>query len=316
MRLRRGPLFWGLLLITMGAIPLLVRGGYLEATWFAEAWRLWPLILVAIGLSIMLGRGRAGALGTVVLALVIGLIGGGLLASGGFVFGGITDCAARPGSMSTTTDTGAFTGDASVTLDLDCGAATIGVVDSDNWSLTAAYRNRPPDVTATGATLRVTGPPSVRAGRQEWTLDLAAATTRTIGLRANAAASVVTLAGADLDRFQADLNAGDLRLDARGGAVGRLDVTLNAGRARIALGSGAVTGSLSANAGALELCVSPDVGLSLRVKDHLTFGHNLSARGLVRSGETWTRPGATGATIELAIEGNAASLTLDPEGGC
>jgi len=51
------------------------------------------------------------------------------------------------------------------------------------------------------------------------------------------------------------------------------------------------------------------------VQDQLTFATNLDSRGLTESGDTWTRAG-TGALIDLSIEGNAASFTLDPEGGC
>lgn len=316
MHLRRGPLFWGLLLTCLGAIPLLVRGGYLDAARFDEAWRLWPLILVAIGLSILLGRGRAGLVGTVVLALVLGTIGGGALAGGGLVFGSITDCARTPDPMSTTTNGGSFAGAGSVTLDLNCGSATVEVVDGDAWALEAGYRNHPPIVTATDTALTVQAPEGVGSSRQDWALDLPSATTRSLTVSANAASITLNLDGAALDRLDADLNAGDLRIDARAGSVGRLDVSMNAGRARIALGAAAATGSLSANAGAIELCVAPEVGLVLQVTDQLTFVHNLHDRGLARSGDSWMRAGTSGTTIDLEIDGNAASLTLDPEGGC
>lgn len=315
MHLRRGPLFWGLLLICLGAIPLLVRGGYIDAARFAEAWRLWPLILVAIGLSVLLGRGRAGLVGTVVLALVLGAIGGGALASGGEWFGSISDCAAVSGPLPTTTSGGTFDGGGSVTIDLNCGSATVGVVEGHAWTLEARYRNQPPIVTATGTSLVVRAPEGIRSSRQEWTLDLPA-TTRSINLTANAASSTLDLHGAALDRLDADVNAGDLRIDASGGTIGRLEVSLNAGRARITLGGAATTGSLSANAGAIDLCVAPGARLVMHVTDQLTFGHNLDDRGLGRDGDTWTRPGSGGPTIDLEIEGNAASLTLDPEGGC
>jgi hypothetical protein len=315
MHVRRGPLFWGLLLTCLGAIPLLVRGGYLDAARFAEAWRLWPLLLVAIGLSVLLGRGRGGLVGTVVLALVIGTIGGGALASGGALFGSITDCAAVSGSLPTTTNSGTFDGGGSVTIELSCGSATVDVVEGHAWTLQAGYRNQPPIVTATATSLVVRAPEGVRSSRQEWTLHVPA-TSRSINLTANAASSTLDLHGAALDRLDADLDAGDLRIDASGGTIGRLEVSLNAGRVRITLGGTATTGSLSANAGAIDLCVAPAARLVLHLTDQLTFGHNLDDRGLARDRDTWTRPGSGGPTIDLEIEGNAASLTLDPEGGC
>ena len=49
MRIRRGHLFWGLLLIPLGAIPLLVRAGTLDATRLGDTGRFWPLTLCRIG---------------------------------------------------------------------------------------------------------------------------------------------------------------------------------------------------------------------------------------------------------------------------
>ena len=57
--------------------------------------------------------------------------------------------------------------------------------------------------------------------------------------------------------------------------------------------------------------------LTFAVTDQLTFATNLSARGLTRTGTSWTRAGANAANpIKLSIDGNAASFTLDPNGGC
>ena len=91
---------------------------------------------------------------------------------------------------------------------------------------------------------------------------------------------------------------------------------MNAGRARVSLGAGPTLGSLSANAGAIDLCVPADAALILHVPTRLTFAHNLDSRGLSRDGDTWRRAGASGDTIDLTIDGNAAGFTLDPDGGC
>lgn len=314
MHLRRGPLFWGLVLVCLGAIPLLVRAGYLDASRFDEAWRLWPLILVAVGLSILLGRGRTGLAGTVGLALVVGIVGGGALAGGFSMFGNVTDCAGTSAPLSSLSEAGVFEGKASVTLDLNCGSLTVTLADQGGWALEAGHRNRPPSVTATGTSLVVAAPDG--SHRQEWRLALPVATTGSLRLTANASTSAIEVGRGVLDLVEADLNAGDLRIDARDGTIRRLDVSMNAGRARITLGATAVTGSLSANAGSFELCVPPAVGLRLQATDQLTFVHNLDDRGLAREGDTWTRPGSSGAMVDLEIDGNAANFTLDPEGGC
>lgn len=108
MRVRRGPLFWGLLLIPLGAIPLLVRGGYLDGVALADAWRLWPLILIGLGLALLFGRGRAGLVVTVTLALVLGVAGGAALASGGSWIGDFGTCVGTPTTADHMTDGGAL----------------------------------------------------------------------------------------------------------------------------------------------------------------------------------------------------------------
>jgi hypothetical protein len=316
MRIRRGPLFWGLLLIPLGAIPLLERAGILDVSRFGDVARFWPLILVGIGVAILLGRGRAGLAGTAIVALIIGTFGGVALAGGTTAFGGITDCAASPGQLSDYADEGTFDGETSaVTIDLDCGTVDLSTEAGTTgaWTLDARYRNEPPIVSATGSSLDVRAPDGM-SQRQEWTLTVPPATLRAVNLTANAAASTLDLAGAEMDRLDADVNAGDLRIDAGEASIDRLDVSMNAGRARITLGA-SVEGSLSANAGALELCVPSDATLVFELEDQLTFGHNLDDRGLARDGDTWTRTGSD-VTIRLDIQGNAASFTLEPQGGC
>jgi hypothetical protein len=316
MRIRRGPLFWGLLLIPLGAIPLLERAGILDVSRFGDVARFWPLILVGIGVAILLGRGRAGLAGTAIVALIIGTFGGVALAGGTTAFGGITDCAASPGQLSDYADEGTFDGETSaVTIDLDCGTVDLSTEAGTTgaWTLDARYRNEPPIVSATGSSLDVRAPDGM-SQRQEWTLTVPPATLRAVNLTANAAASTLDLAGAEMDRLDADVNAGDLRIDAGEAGIDRLDVSMNAGRARITLGA-SVEGSLSAIAGALELCVPSDATLVFELEDQLTFGHNLDDRGLARDGDTWTRTGSD-VTIRLDIQGNAASFTLEPQGGC
>ena len=115
----------------------------------------------------------------------------------------------------------------------------------------------------------------------------------------------------------AGADAFDLTIDAGTAIVGRIDVTMNAGRSRITLGSGPVAGRLSVNAGAIDLCVPSGSPLRIRLTDQLTFAHNLSDRGLVKSGGTWTRSGSdVESLIDLTVDGAAASFTLDPQGGC
>ena len=96
-------------------------------------------------------------------------------------------------------------------------------------------------------------------------------------------------------------------------------MSMNAGSADIQTDAATVMdGTLSMNAGSVELCTAPDAALRFTIDANVTFSHNLEERGLVQSGDTWESDAFDGAaqSIDLRLEGNAASLTLNPDGGC
>lgn len=318
MRIRRGLLFWGLFLIPLGAIPLLVRAGMIDPTLLTDVWRLWPVALILLGLAVLLGRRQAGLAGVVVAALALGGLAGSALASGPQWIGTIGVCVQAREGLEATSGDGTFDGAADVVIELDCGRVDVTTATGSGWRADVAFAGPAPVIDATGSRLELREPPTDGPHRYEWDVSLPSDSLRTLDLRANAGTADLDLAGARLARVVADVNAGDLRIDAGDAAVDRLQVDLNAGRARITLGSGApTTGAISVNAGAIELCVPPDAGLDVRVEDQLTFAHDLDSKGLGRSGDRWTRAAQGGApTFELDIEGNAASLTLDPREGC
>jgi hypothetical protein len=73
---------------------------------------------------------------------------------------------------------------------------------------------------------------------------------------------------------------------------------------------------MSVNAGSMELCAPDGLAFAITIEDpNVTFSHNLDEGGLDRSGDTW-RSGEGSAALELDVEGNAGSFTLNPEGGC
>lgn len=319
MRIRRDNLFWGLVFVGLGAIPLLVRAGAIESSIFVDVGRWWPVALIAIGVLLVLGRSRAAVVGVAVAGLTIGILGGGMLASGSGVIGGLADCGnvvgdSRPGQVAD--ERGTFTGDAETVLELACGTVEADVAPGSDWRVVAYHEGEPPRIEADATSLRVTGQDGFGVTEQDWRVTLPADQLRDLRLRSNAGTGELRLAGAALTGLDAEINAGDLRIDATGATIDEIAASVNAGRIRITLGDGSVGGELSVNAGSIELCVPPGSALVLRVEDQVTFGHNLDERGLARDGDTWTRPGTAGSTIDLRIEGNAASLTLDPDGGC
>ncbi len=315
MRVRRGLLFWGLLLIPLGAIPLLVRAGQLDANQIADAWRFWPLIVIGVGLLVLLSRTRWALIGTTVIALTVGSIGGAALASGNVWLGAIGACGATGSDAQQLDRTGTFTTAAAIRLNLNCGSLNLRATDAGDWSFHAAYRGPAPSIDAADNHLDIRTP-SGSGRRQDWTITVPASAIESLDLTANAGTSSVDPGSARLEDVNVTVNAGDLRIAAANATVRNLDLTMNAGRARITLGS-ATTGTISVNAGAVDLCVPADAGLRLEVEDQLTFATNLSSRGLSRDGNVWTRgSGNLNEMITLSVQGNAASFNLDPNGGC
>lgn len=323
-RVRRGLLFWGLFLIPLGGISLLVRAGALDADRLSEAWRLWPLILIGIGLAIVLGRSRTAIAGTAVVALILGSLGGAALASGHLWVGALSDCAIASGPTDQLLQrSGTFDGAADVRLDLSCGTLDLTTVSGTSWQLDAAYRGPTPTVSSSPNGLDIRVPSATGNRRNDWTVRLPAAgaspapAAGSLTLAANAASATLRLPASHLTSLAAEMNAGDLRIDASDATIDEVDLSMNAGRIRMVVGTASLSGDVSVNAGAIDLCVPDGTALRFHVTDQLTFVTNLASRGLARNGESWTRSGtAGGPTIDLSLDGGAASFSLNPEGGC
>ena len=320
MQINRGLLFWGLALVVGGAVALAVQFEYVDRDTLAEAWRLWPLILVAIGLAIILSRTPFAALGTVVAAVVVGIAGGAVLSVGP----GVVSCSgAEPSSLQT--HNGSFTGgSADATLDFNCGTLTVDLAGGSDWTARtgSSQSDRQARIDSTGDSLTIRSPEngfSFGDGRQRWEVSLGSDVTYDLSANPNAADTTLDLAGGSFSHIGLSPNAGSVVMDLSGASVGDLDVSLNAGSLAITFGgSSEANGRLGTNAGSVEMCISPDTAIQLTVDANITFSHNLDSSGLNRSGDTWTSDGYDGAAhrVTLTIEGNAASFTLNPSGGC
>jgi hypothetical protein len=315
MRLRRGLVFWGLLLIPLGGIPLLARAGVVPTDLIVDAWRLWPLVLVAFGLLLVVGRTRASLAATAIVAVLIGSIAGAAFAAGPPWVGLAANCGlASSGPTEQTDRSGTFDGAAGVRLDLRCGSLDLRPATNAGWSVSATSRGAAPVVTSSARRLDVVAPTGTQ--HQAWTILVPAGPVDRLDLTTNAATSTLALDGIQLGSLDATVNAGDVRITVGSGTLEQIHATINAAALRVIAGSTDLRGSMTVNAGGIDLCVPGDANLRLRVTDQLTFGHNLAGSGLTRDGSgVWVRAGS-GGTVDLSIEGNAAALTLNPKGGC
>jgi hypothetical protein len=318
MKYHRGLLFWGIALVTGGAVALAAQQGYLDRDALVGAWRLWPLILVAIGVSILASRTPFAIVGTAVAALVVGAAGGALIAVGP----GLTACGGSdPTDLAT--EQGTFGDAAQVSLDFNCGTLDVGTTEGDQWTVaTGRSDGNPARITADSDRLHVES--SQRdgwwsRGRQHWTIGLPTGTTYELDITPNAADATIDLGGGAFTSVSLNPNASSVRLILSDAQVDNLDLSLNAGSAVVLIGAGtSMDATMSVNAGSIEVCTADGVALSVKTDANITFSHNLDESGLQHVGDTWSTPGYADADeqVRIDLDGNAASFTLNPEGGC
>ncbi|MCV0402158.1 MAG: DUF5668 domain-containing protein [Chloroflexi bacterium] len=322
MQVNRGLVFWGVALITAGAVALAVQAGAVGEQPARAIWRAWPAVLIVIGVSVLLARTPFALASTVLAGVVVGGLAGTLAAG----WPGAVDlgCGGEPSEL--VTADGRFADRGDVELDFTCGDLEVSTAGGAEWQLDARHApGSEPRVTSSDGGLRVEADGGggfgfgfgFADGRQEWMLVLPTDPTLDLMVDANAASSRLDLAGATFGQLSIDANAGDLRLLLGDATVEELSIDANAGSITIAAGPGGrVDGRVELNAGSMELCVPEDAVVRIALTDdNSTFSHNLEGSGLARSGDSWRR-GAGAPDVGLRVEGNAASFTLDPDGGC
>jgi hypothetical protein len=319
MQVNRGFAFWGIALITAGVVALAIQAQLIPGESARQAWRLWPVVMVVIGISIIASRTPFALLATV----VAGLVAGGLA---GTVVAGVPDgidigCGGEPSE--TTSADGTFERAAEVELDFNCGDLAVTTAVGTDWTVVARHgSDGEPEISSDGDTLRVSAEgggfiPFTEDSRQAWDVVLPTETSLDLTVDANAASSRLDLEGADLSSLAIDANAGDVHVGLAGATIADLGVDANAGSLSIvADDSTNLSGSVEMNAGSLEVCAPEGVVVAITIEDDdITFSHNLDDLGLTRRGNTWSTGGGE-PDVSIDIDGNAASFTLNPEGGC
>jgi hypothetical protein len=324
MRVNRSWLNWGIFLVVLGAIPLAVEWGYLDRGTAGGLLRLWPLLLIAVGVGMLLRFTTLHALGGLVVAATLGMLGGALLVAGP----GAATSACLPGERPAELallETGSFSG-ASVRLDdtSTCADIEVNRGPGTDYRFEAAPGQSGPGVTITGDSITIAdegeGLPFARE-RKYWRLTMPADPSLNASFTLNGASARINLGGGALERLGATLNASDARIDLADANMssGSANLTANASSVTLTMpraGTGA-SSSITLNAASLTLCVAPETGLRIDFDGRLS-SENFAGAGLVATGEVWQTSGYADSAqrVDMRISANVSSITLDRSGGC
>ena len=314
---------WGLFFIILGAIPLAVRAGLLSAELVGRWPTLWPLLLIAWGVGLLLRATPIDWLGGGLTAIAFGLMGGGALASGFSGVPAMTGCGGDAAGAAFAEQRGTLSTDGQINVEFNCGTLTAQTVDGSDWTVNGSGpRGRGPDVDVDGSTVALESRSSSlfdSGGRTSWTVGVPRDPVIGMGLTLNAGDATVALQGVHLSSANLTVNAGSARVDLAGAAqLGDVNGTVNLGSATLQLPAGGRTVNLSLNAGSLTVCLP--AGAPLRVRWSGTLGsEDLLASGLTEVGDrTWVSAGFDESQphVELRVSANAGSFDLDRSGSC
>lgn len=317
MRINRGLVFWGVALITAGAVALAIQAGVISGDQARLWWRFWPVALIVVGLAVIAARTPLALAGVLVAGLVVGGLGGSLVA--GWPEGLSIGCGGQAAEQLNAD--GSFGASAEVELDFNCGDLAVAMAGGSDWELDARYTDDSrPNVTSGDGSLRIAaegGGFPFGAERQEWRVTLPTDVDLALEVEANAAGSDLDLADGSFSSLGIDTNAGSVTLDLSGARADEMTIEMNAGSVTmIADDDSAFDGSVEMNAGSLDLCIPEGVAFAITIEEsNVSFSHNLDDSGLDRTNDTW-RGGTGSEAITLSVHGNAASFTLNPEDGC
>ena len=324
MRVDRRLLGWGLFFILVGAIPLATRAGALDPEVVGRWPTLWPLLLIGWGIGLLLRGTPIDWFGGAITAVVFGLMGGGLLASG---FAGApiaTGCGGQGPGTAFATQSGTIAGTGRLDVELGCGSLTMRPAPGSTWSISGTETGgEAPEIDVDGTEVDIEaggrGWFFGGAGRTDWTVEVPTEPQLGLGLTISAGEGSIDLANANLGSVNLTVNAGSARVLLGGvRALGNVNATVNAGSAVVGLPPGGRSVNMTVNTGSLTMCLAP--GTPMRVAWGGALGSNdLDAAGLTKvDSNTWESPGLNRASpfIDLRVSANAGSFRLDLDGSC
>ena len=321
MNVNRRWLYGGVFFIALGAVLLAGQGEAVDGDAVAQALRLWPVLVIALGVGLLLRRTRFNVAGGMIAAAVPGLVLGGMLVAAPVAVAEVGPACNGVEPTSHASREGSFDGDASVDLRLRCGDVTVTTGRGSTWHLeTGNGTGREAAVDAAADRLSVASafaerPLGFMRGSDAWRLELPVAHRLDLVAQVDAGRGQFDLAGAELGTVELVVNAAEANANLGGATLERLAVHVNAGDVSVRLPADDFTADLTVNAGALQICAPSDLGL--RVSTEGTLAATTYA-GLVRGDSTWESPGYATAIhhADVTISANVAGVEVNPMGGC
>ena len=321
MVVNRRLLNWGVFFITLGAVALAAQATSLDGEDIAAALRLWPVLVIALGIGVLLRRTRFSIAGGMLAAAVFGLLLGGMLVAAPVAVAEVGPACDGSLPANLSSRQGSFSGTATVDLRLACGELTVTTRPGSGWQLESGNGTGADAVVDVSADrLAVASSTQGRPfgfvrGSDVWKLGLPTASTLDLAVEVDAGRGRLDLAGARLEDVRLIVNAGDVDLDLASATLASLSATVNGGAASLVLPAQDFGADLSVNAGALRICAPDDLGLRIRQQGVMTA---TTYTGLQRSGDTWESPGYATAIhhADVTISANVASVDVNPMGGC
>lgn len=310
-------LYLGVFLVTTGSVVLAAQSGLITGTGVADALRLWPVAVIAIGAAVLLRRTRFGLAGGLLAAILPGLLLGGMVAAAPNVR---FNCdVGEPSSYATRS--GSFTTPSGVSIDLSCGDVEVDVTPGSTWQIQTGNTGAPaPRIEASGDQL------SLRSGHRPgpfdlsgdvWRVSLPDAQPLDLATTVNGGTGRLILAGAQLNDVEVRVNAGEARTDLTGATARSVAVTVNAGSATLLLpDADDLSVDARANAGKVTVCVPNDLGVRL-ARSTAVLG-STSITGLTETGDVWHSPTNPSPIhhANVTLTANVGSVEIKPEGGC
>ena len=319
MGVNRRFLYWGVVLVVIGAVVIAADLGAIATDTLANVLSLWPLAVVAIGLSLVLRRTQVALPAMLVAALIPGLVVGSAFA----IVPRFADaCDVRDEIQQIADESGAFDEPAVVSVRTGCGVLRVTTESGNRWRLDARGSNADaPNVTATGRLLSVNVPSGVRwspfdGARAAWNLTLPTSELREVSLAAFAADARIDLPGAQIGLLDLTVNAARAVVDLSEADVAEIDATVNFSQLIVTLPSDTdLEGRLRVNAADIEICVPPDVGLRLTATGN---GESVSVSGADLDDGSWLSPNYRTAAhrADLTVSTNFGAVDINPNGGC